>query len=132
MLEIAEVMSGKLITIGPDNTLLEAIDTLTKYNITGLPVVDDSNKLVGIISEKNVLVLLYRVQSMEYSSDDLELKVSDFMTDEVVSFEKTDPLSKVCKCLMNSNFRRVPITSNGKLVGIVSRKDLLALAKLPV
>ena len=131
MPEITEVMSRELVTIGPDNTLLETIDALTKYNITGLPVVDDDNKLIGIISEKNVLVLLHRIQSREYSSDDAELKVRDFMTEDVVSFEKNDSLSDICKCLMNSNFRRVPITSNNSLVGIVSRKDLLSLAKLP-
>ncbi len=131
MAEIVEVMSRELITTTPDNTLLETIDILTKYNITGLPVVDDNGKVVGIISEKNVLVLLHKIQSLEYSSDDAKMKVSDFMTKEVVSFEKTDTLSNVCKCLMTSNFRRVPITSNGKLVGIISRKDLLSLARLP-
>jgi len=132
MSEISDLMSTKLMTVTKKTSLVDAIDIIVKYNITGIPVVDKKNHIVGIISEKDMLSLSFRLQNQEYSSSDSSLTVGDVMTTDVVSYDKDDSLADVCKCLMTSSFRRVPITSNGTLVGLISRKDILKLSAIPV
>jgi CBS domain-containing protein len=131
MSEISDLMTTKLVTVDKKTPLVDAIDMIVKYNITGIPVVDKKNRLEGIISEKDMLCLSFRLQNKEYDSNDSSLTVGDVMTTEVTSFDKNDSLGDVCKCLMTSSFRRVPITSGGILVGLISRKDLLTLSAIP-
>jgi predicted transcriptional regulator len=55
-------------------------------------------------------------------------KIGDIMTKDVVSFRLDDNLADICQCFMNKPFRRVPVLDNGKIVGIISRKDIIAHA----
>lgn len=126
MSEISRLMSTDVVTVGPDTTILGAAKVLVKQNITGLPVVDKENRLLGIVSEKDLLTLVYSLATKSYTSNDSPKTVEEVMAKDVVTFDKDDPVDDVIECLMNSNFRRVPILSGDKLVGIVSRKDLLA------
>ncbi len=125
MSEISDIMSTDVVTVGPDTTILEATNVLTKHDITGLPVVDRKKRLLGIVSEKDLLRLAYGLKTHTYASDDSPKTVEDVMTKEVVAFDEEDRLSDVIKCLMDGDFRRVPILSGGILVGIISRRDLL-------
>ena len=125
MSEISDIMSTNVVTVGPDTTILEATNVLTRHDITGLPVVDRKKRLLGIVSEKDLLRLAYGLKTHTYASDDSPKTVEDVMTKEVVAFDEEDLLSDVIKCLMDGDFRRVPILSGGKLVGIISRRDLL-------
>jgi CBS domain-containing protein len=118
-------MSTDVVTVNPDTTILGATNVLVKQNITGLPVVDKKNKLLGIVTEKDLLKLQHSLETKAYTSSESPKTVEEVMTKEVVTFDKDDPLSDVIKCVMENNFRRVPILSDGKLVGIISRKDLL-------
>ena len=126
MSEISDIMSTNVVTVGPDMTILEATNVLTKHDITGLPVVDRKNRLLGIVSEKDLLRLAYGLKTHTYASDDSPKTVEDVMTKEVIAFDEQDRLSDIIKCLTEEDFRRVPILSDGKLVGIISRRDLLA------
>ena len=81
-------------------------------------MVNDDMTLAGIVSEKDVLQLLYNIK-------DKPGKVEDFMTKDIISFNREDNLVDITECLVNNNFRRVPIASDGKLVGIVSRRDII-------
>ena len=131
MSEISDIMSTNVVTVSPDTTILEATNILVKHNITGLPVVDKKNRLLGIVSEKDLLRLTYGLKTRSYASNDSPKTVQEVMTKEIVTFDEDDSLSDIIKCLMENNFRRVPILSGDKLVGIISRKDLL-LCKLLV
>ena len=126
MSEISDIMSTNVVAVDPDSTILMATNVLTKHDITGLPVVDRKKRLLGIVSEKDLLRLAYGLKTHTYASDDSPKTVKDVMTKEVVVFDEEDRLSDVIKCLMDGDFRRVPILSGGKLVGIISRRDLLA------
>ena len=113
-----DVMKCGLLTVKRNMPVYEAMEILATRNLTGLPVVDDSMNLVGIVSEKDMLKLLYD-PAVEPG------KIEDFMTEDVVSFNHDDSLFNVCQCLMNNYFRRVPILRHGKLVGVISRADLI-------
>ena len=119
MLKAKDIMTKEVINVKKDAFIFEAIELLAKNSITGIPVVEDDMTLVGILTEKDVLKLFY-------ASKDLENKtVNDFMTHPAIHFDENESLLDVCDCLMNNLFRRVPVTSKGKVVGIVSRADIL-------
>ncbi len=119
MFKAKDVMKTGLITVDRKTQIHEAIRILVENNITGLPVVNDDMSLAGIISEKDVLGLLYNIE-------DKPGCVEDYMTEEVVYFDAEDSLIDITESFIGSSFRRVPIVSQGKLVGIISRKDIIA------
>ena len=117
-------MNTSVISIGKDEDIYEAMRMMALNNITGLPVVDDDGAPVGIITEKDIMVLLCK--NLEQPAMDRAVgKVEEFMTRHVVCFHPEDSLSDIAECLSTSNFRRVPILDKGKLVGIVSRRDII-------
>ena len=120
MFEAETVMKTDVITVTKDTPIYEVIRTLVENNITGLPVVNDEMALAGIITEKDVLKLLYENRCEPGSAE-------DFMTEKVISFAPQDSLINIARSFVDNHFRRVPIVADGKLVGIVSRKDIIAL-----
>jgi len=119
-----ELMNTSVITIGQDEDVAEAMRMMALNNITGLPVLDDKGTLVGIITEKDILVLL--CSNLDEPALDREIgKIGEFMTRNVVSFCPEDNLMDIAECLSTNNFRRVPILDNGRLVGIISRRDVI-------
>jgi CBS domain-containing protein len=118
MFKAKTVMTTDILFVKRRTPIYEAMKILVDKNITGLPVVNDDMTLAGIISEKDALKLLYDIK-------DKAGNVEDFMTANICSFDVDDNLVDITECLINNNFRRVPITSEGKLVGIISRKDVI-------
>jgi CBS domain-containing protein len=99
--------------------LLEIIRVLVGNKVTGLPVVSADRSLLGIVTEKDILgVLLWDKGAKEKTAEEL-------MTTEIVSFDVEEDLMNIFKCLVESSFRRVPILSDGKLAGIISRADII-------
>jgi CBS domain-containing protein len=119
MLKAKDIMTENVVSVKKDMPIYEALELLAKYNITGIPVVREDMILVGVLSEKDVLRLFYAHE------DEEEGTVNDFMTQPAVHFDEKESLLDICDCLMNNYFRRVPVTSGGKLVGIISRKDVI-------
>ncbi len=119
-----ELMNTGVITIGPDEDICEAMRMMALNNITGLPVVDDRGRLVGIITEKDILVLLCN-HLEEPALDGAIGRVGEFMTRHVVCFHPEDSLADIAESLSTNNFRRVPILDQGRLVGIISRRDVI-------
>jgi len=113
-----DVMKRGLLTVQRETPIYEAMDIIATRNITGLPVVDDYMNLIGIVSEKDMLKLLYDPNVKAGRTE-------EFMTEEVVSFDHDSDLTDVCDCLINNRFRRVPILDRGKVVGIISRADVI-------
>jgi CBS domain-containing protein len=114
-----DVMKSGLLTVKKTTPIYEAMEILATKNVTGLPVVDDFMNLVGVVSEKDILKLLYNPNAKPGL-------VQDYMTSDVVSFDKNASLFDICHCLIDNNFRRVPILDHGTLVGIISRTDIMA------
>ena len=119
MFKAKTVMTTDVISVKKHTEIYEAVRTMVENNITGLPVVNDDMSLAGVISEKDVLSLLYNIQ-------DKPGKVEDLMSKDPVCFNAEDSLIDIAECFIENNFRRVPIIAEGKLVGVVSRKDIIA------
>ena len=119
MLKAKDIMTENVVSVKKDTPIYEALELLAKHNFSGIPVVRDDMILVGVLSEKDILSLFYTHE------EDEEKTVNDFMTQPAVHFDENESLLDVCDCLANNYFRRVPVTSEGKLVGIISRKDVI-------
>lgn len=119
MLEAKDIMTRQVICIRKDTPILEAIKLMVQNSITGIPVVEDDMTLVGMLSEHDVLRLFHTYE------DEKDRTVSDFMTQPAIHFEEHELLLDVCYCLRDHPIRRVPITSNGKVAGVISRSDIL-------
>ncbi len=119
MLRARDVMSTNVISVKKDAPIFEAVKLLVENNISGLPVVEDDMTLAGILSEKDAVDLFYEGEQAENKT------VSDYMTYPAVCFEDNNALLNVCNFLVKNIFRRVPVTSEGKLVGIISIQDIL-------
>lgn len=119
MFEAKNVMTKNVISVKKQTGIYEAMRTMVENNVAGLPVVDDNMGLAGVITEKDVLKLLYAVE-------DRPGCVEEFMSKDVISFDSEASLIDICECFINNSFRRVPIMSDGKVVGIISRKDVIA------
>ncbi len=119
MLETKDVMTKEVICIGKDMPIVEAIRLMASKNVTGIPVVDDDMTLIGILSEQDVLRLFHTFD------DEKNRTVNEFMTQPAIHFEEDERLLDVCYCLRDNSIRRVPVTSDGKVVGVISRSDII-------
>ncbi len=119
MFRAKTIMKTNVISIARDTEVYEAIRLMAEKNVTGLPVVNEDQSLAGVITEKDVLRLLY-------DSEDLPGTVEEFMTTDVTCFDQEDSLIDIVDSLINNHFRRVPILDEDRLVGIISRKDIIA------
>jgi CBS domain-containing protein len=121
MFKLETIMVKEVLTVKPETHIYDAMRLLLENRISGLPVIDDERNLVGIISEKDMLRLLV--------DDDVHQggPVSEYMTKKVTAFSPDDTAVDVCEFFMGSPVRRVPVARDGKLVGVVSRRDILKL-----
>lgn len=119
MLKVRDIMSKEVVNVWRDTSAEEVLNLLLDHKISGVPVVEDDRTLVGIVTEKDLLKLFYE------SEDAKERAVEKFMTQPAVHFEEEESIEDILKCLVGLWFRRVPVTRQGKVVGIVSRSDLL-------
>jgi CBS domain-containing protein len=119
MFTAEEIMTRDVITVKEDTPIHEAMEIMIKEQVSGVPVVFDDMSLAGVLSEKDVVTLLYDKEGLE------KKKVSHFMTEHAISFDVDDSLIDICDFLAKGLVRRVPITSGGKLVGIVSVPDII-------
>ena len=121
MLPLKSIMTIEVITVKADTPIYEALYLLTRNKISGIPVVDEDEKVIGVLSEKDVLTILFD-KNLEVRST-----VEDYMSRDIICFTEDDSAIDVCKFFIRSNIRRVPITKDNKLVGIVSRADIIPL-----
>jgi CBS domain-containing protein len=119
MFKASDVAKKMVITVRPDMPIYDAIRLMANRNLTALPVVDAELNLLGVLSEKDVLRLLYE------TADRVEQTVADYMTTKVASLNVSASLIDLCDHLIDSPARVIPLTEDGKLCAIASRSDLI-------
>lgn len=108
-----DIMTREVVTVTPDTPVEELAKVLTDRRISGVPVVDEAGNVVGIATEADILAK-GRVG-----------KVADIMTREVISVCEDTPIDEIARVLADKGIKRVPVLREGKLVGIVSRADIV-------
>lgn len=118
---VRDYMAGQLVTFKPDTDVMDAIHKLVHHRIAGAPVVNDQGDLVGMLSELDCL----KVALNAGYYGDWGGPVSDFMTTEVESVDADMNIVDLAQKFLNSGFRRYPVLRNHRLVGQISRRDVL-------
>jgi len=116
-----EVMQTNLVTIPVNSTVEDAVRVLMEHGISGAPVVDGQGELVGIVSELQFLEAVYTPEIMSH-------RLERFITRDVLTVTEETALAEVTNILVLQRIRRVPVTREGRLAGIITRRDLLRFA----
>jgi CBS domain-containing protein len=137
-MKVKDIMNTSVKTAKPGTPVREIVEVMCFNKISGLPVVDDNNNVVGVVSEKDVLKKMFPdisdvakeegtpdFERMEKDySDALMLKTSDIMTKLVASVNPEMPVMKAVSMMCVQKIRRVPVLQGTKLVGIISLGDV--------
>lgn len=126
---VSDYMTKKLITFHPEQSIYEVMEVFAKYKISGGPVVNDKNELVGIISEADCMKSIS--ESRYFNMPILEKHVEKYMTDAnhtINTINHDVNIFDAASYFYKANRRRLPVLKNGKLVGQISRKDIVVAA----
>ena len=126
---VRKFMATDLITFSPEMDIQFAIDTILKHRISGAPVVDAQKNLVGMLSESDCIKTI--IDGPYNNHPGGNGTVADFMSKNVVTIDVNKTIIDLAYEFTNSNFRRFPVVQNGRLVGQISRSDILrAIVKM--
>ncbi|MFA5357018.1 MAG: CBS domain-containing protein [Candidatus Omnitrophota bacterium] len=140
-MKVKEIMVKDVTSISPESAVNEALGILQKLEISGLPVIDESGKLVGMFTEKDILSyilpsyiekvgrFIYEENPKSTKKKFIELnkiKVSQLMRKDVVTTTEDTTLCEVARIMLTKKARRIPVMDKtGKIAGIVARCDIL-------
>lgn len=139
------------IVVNQNNSIMEAIELFRKHKISGAPVVDDDNNLVGIISESDIIKTLTTHEDdinlilpspfdlielplkttlkIEEFKEDIEkalkTKIKEVMTKDVITISPDASINEAANIMVKKNIKRLPVVKNNKLIGIITRGDLM-------
>ncbi|ADG81526.1 hypothetical protein Tfer_1427 [Thermincola ferriacetica] len=148
-MQAKDIMTKEVITARPEQTVREVAKILADKKISGVPVVDEAGKIVGIVTEADLLVqtqklkvpsyvqllggIIYLDSVKEFEEDlrkAVAVQVKDIMTTDVVTVEEDAEIEDIATTMADEGINRLPVVRDGALVGIVSRADIVkALAK---
>ena len=116
--EARDIMTTNVVTARPDMLVIDVIRTLLRLHISGLPVVDDDGNLLGIITEHDIVNFII-------SGNAADTKASEVMTKTVETYAPDTPFEEIVNHFAAHRIRRVPVVEGGKVVGIISRRDII-------
>ncbi|HNX29814.1 MAG TPA: CBS domain-containing protein [Syntrophomonadaceae bacterium] len=139
-----DIMTTDVITVSADERVEAVTKLLIDNKISGIPVVDKDNHITGIVTEKDLLIkagelkvpfyitlfdsIIYLENPMRFSSNLKKYtaaKVKDIMTVKVEVVDENTPVHEIAEIMQNKKINRLPVVRNNKLIGIVTRNDVL-------
>lgn len=118
---VKDYMSGKLVTFHPDTDVLDAIHELVEHGIAGAPVTDNRGNLVGMLSELDCMkIALHAGYHGHWGGP-----VSDYMTREIETVDADMSIIDLAQLFLETTYRRYPVLKDHRLVGQISRRDVL-------
>lgn len=108
-----DIMTSEVITLSPTSTVKQAAGLLTRQQISGAPVIDGQGRIVGILSEADIVAKR-------------GTRVKDIMSKTISSVEEDTTIEEIAALMTSRNISRLPVLRGKKLVGIVSRADLVS------
>ena len=118
-MQIQEIMAAEPVTVSPQETVAVAARVLARSNVGCLPVCSGDRKLRGVLTDRDIVL-----RSVASNEDAGQQQVREIMTRRLVTVEPEEPLSTAAKLMAQEQVRRLPVTKNGKLVGMISLRDL--------
>lgn len=117
-MKVSEIMTRKVVKVYADTPVKEICEILIANKVSGVPVVDKENNLLGFVSERDII-------SKVGERGFLNKKAYEVMNKDVIAVEKEASSQEVMQIFITKPYRYIPVVKNGKLVGIISRKDLI-------
>ncbi len=151
-LKVRDIMQSDAIAVGPETTVGELADLLAEHKISGVPVIDDERRVVGVVSEADVIlqdadlhfpyyiqfldgiIYLESVRKFEHRlRKAFGTRVADIMTKDVVTISPDASVREAATMMADHKVNRLPVTAEGRLVGIMTRGDIVrAIAEAKV
>ena len=126
-MRICEVMSSPVVTVQPDTQLKDVASTLIEHGINAAPVIDASDRLVGIVSEADLLSLEAPPGPGSVASWASRHTVREVMSQSVYTLTEDTDATAAARMMLRHNLKSVPVVAGDRVVGIVARRDLLRL-----
>jgi len=145
-MNVKEIMTKAVVSVNRDSTIDEIAQVLIDNKVSGLPVLSDGGYLVGVVTEGdllrremsprlpefiNILGAVIYYHGVERYNEDfkkiLAQTASDIMTEDLITVKEDTDISEVAKLMLNNNIKQIPVVDGSKLIGIVSRADIVKL-----
>lgn len=139
-----DIMTRDVLAVRPDDKVDKVVQMLVDNKISGIPVVDENNHVVGIITEKDLMIkaselkvpfyvtlfdsIIFLENPMRFNNDIKKYtasKVKEAMTSKVYTVEEDTPVSEAVLIMQKRRINRVPVVRHNKLVGIITRNDIM-------
>lgn len=136
-MKVTEIMSLPVITVAPGTAIKDAARLLVEHQISALPVLDSHGELVGIVSEADLLPLETRpdprsqATPLRPTAGSTAQTVAEVMTRHVLVVEADSEVSQAAKIMLEAGVKRVPVIKGRRVIGIVSRRDLVRVIARP-
>ena len=118
-MKVKEIMTTKVAFVNPDDKIVEAAKLMQKYNVGSVPVCEKDDSLVGIITDRDIVV-----RNIAAGNDPFSTAVSSVMTPAVQSVGPDAGMDEATRLMADYQVRRLPVVENSKLVGIVALADI--------
>jgi CBS-domain-containing membrane protein len=144
MTQAKDLMAKDVLTVTPDTSISHAANMLLEHHINGMPVVDEENRIVGIICQSDIITQqkklplptiftlldgIIPLTSMSHMEQEVQkiaaTKVSQAMTPDPVSVTPDTELEDMAEIMVNKNYHTLPVVEDGKLVGVIGKEDVL-------
>ena len=119
-MQVKDAMISQVVSIGPEETVSVAARALSRNNIGSLPVCTADGRLRGVVTDRDIVL-----RSVASNEDAGQQLVREIMTRRLVTISPEDPLNMAAQLMAKEQVRRLPVTKSGKLVGMLSLRDLL-------
>jgi CBS domain-containing protein len=118
---VEQHMATQLVSFNPGDDIIQAMRVLLEKRLSGAPVLDESGRVVGILSKKDCLAIVYNTAYHQHWGG----KVEQYMSREVEYIDADSSIVAAAEKFLHTSFRRFPVLRNGQLVGQISRHDVL-------
>ena len=118
-MKVADIMSGRVVTVNQADPITTAARLMKRHNLGALPVCDDTGRLRGLVTDRDIVT---RCVAMDYDPADTALR--EIMTRGVLTCKSTDDVEKAAASMSREQIRRIPVTEDGKPVGMISLADM--------
>ncbi|HEX6261628.1 MAG TPA: CBS domain-containing protein [Actinomycetota bacterium] len=132
-MHVKDVMTTPVVTLRPETPIKEAAALLVRHGVSGAPVVDEHEQLVGIVSESDLMALettpdpRSRIRLPRWRRVRVPRRVEQVMTRDVVTLPERADVADAARLMLERRVKRIPVVAEGRVVGIVSRRDVLRL-----
>lgn len=118
-MKVSDIMTGHVVTVNQKDPITAAARLMKRHNLGALPVCDDSGKLRGLVTDRDIVT---RCVAMDYDPADTQLR--EIMTRGVLTCKSTDDVEKAVSAMGREQVRRIPVTEDGKPVGMIALADI--------